>query len=175
MRYTLRLLTLDQLSRAAGLVCALELMRIRDAEGRKRLGDWPIEIGLWVGGAASPNRLKPLNANDTNAATRWLARYQNRPNSEKSPVPLKACPWCGTRFTPESFYFMPSRAASQNLCIKCENAECDFTRDRALPIVVVDEPIYRRLPAFIVATVDKFASLPWVRPKRCLPRARRPL
>jgi hypothetical protein len=162
MRYTLRLLTLDQLSRAAGLVCALELMRTRDAEHRKRLGEWPIEIGLWVGGAASPNRLKPLNANDTNAATRWLARYQSRPNSEKSPVPLKACPWCGTRFKPESFYFTPNRAAPQNLCIKCENAECDFTRDRALPIVVVDEPIYRRLPAFIIATVDKFANLPWV-------------
>ena len=162
MRYTLRLLTLDQLSRAAGLVCALELMRARDAQGRKRLSEWPIEIGLWVGGAASPNRLRPVNSNDTKAATRWLSRYQSRPNSEKSPVPLKACPWCGTRFKPESFYFTPSKAAPQNLCIKCENAECDFTRDRALPIVVVDEPIYRRLPAFIIATVDKFASLPWI-------------
>jgi hypothetical protein len=38
---------------------------------------------------------------------------------------------------------------------------CDFTGDRALPIVIVDQAIYRRLPAFIVATVDKFASLPW--------------
>jgi hypothetical protein len=28
--------------------------------------------------------------------------------------------------------------------------------------VAVDEPIYRRLPAFLIATVDKFASLPWV-------------
>jgi hypothetical protein len=27
MRYTLRLLTLDQLTRAAGVICALELMR----------------------------------------------------------------------------------------------------------------------------------------------------
>src|SRR5207344_2493893 len=35
-------------------------------------------------------------------------------------------------------------------------------RDRALPIVAVDEPIYRRLPAFLIATVDKFAALPWV-------------
>jgi hypothetical protein len=26
----------------------------------------------------------------------------------------------------------------------------------------VDEPLYRRLPAFLIATVDKFASLPWV-------------
>jgi hypothetical protein len=31
-----------------------------------------------------------------------------------------------------------------------------------LPIQAVDEPIYRRLPAFLIATVDKFASLPWV-------------
>jgi hypothetical protein len=28
--------------------------------------------------------------------------------------------------------------------------------------VAVDEPLYRRLPAFVIATVDKFASLPWV-------------
>jgi hypothetical protein len=162
MRYTLRLLTLDQLSRAAGLVCALELMRTREAEGSRRLGEWPIEIGLWVGGAASPNRMKPVNTNDTTAATTWLSRYQRRSNSEKSPVPLKACPWCGTRFKPESYYIVPNRTVAQNLCIKCENAECDFTRDRALPVLVVDEPIYRRLPAFIIATVDKFASLPWV-------------
>ena len=52
MRYTLRLLTLDQLSRAAGLVCALELER----EGAPdRYGTWPFEIGLWVGKAATPN------------------------------------------------------------------------------------------------------------------------
>ncbi len=28
----------------------------------------------------------------------------------------------------------------------------------------MDEPIYRRLPAFLIATVDKFANLPWVGP-----------
>lgn len=46
MRYTLRLLTLDQLSRAATVICALELERQQDVE---TLGDWPFEIGLWVG------------------------------------------------------------------------------------------------------------------------------
>ena len=25
----------------------------------------------------------------------------------------------------------------------------------------MDEPIYRRLPAFMIATVDKFAGMPW--------------
>src|SRR6266481_8791226 len=52
MRYTLRLLTLDQLSRAATLICALELERQKDVE---KLGPWPFEIGLWVGRAATPN------------------------------------------------------------------------------------------------------------------------
>lgn len=51
MRYTLRLLTLDQLGRAATLICALELERQRDV---KKLGQWPFEIGLWVGKAARP-------------------------------------------------------------------------------------------------------------------------
>ena len=46
--------------------------------------------------------------------------------------------------------------------IVCANWECDFSGDTPLPIVAVDEPLYRRLPAFLVATVDKFASLPWV-------------
>jgi hypothetical protein len=53
MRYTLRLLTLDQLSRAATLICALELERRKD---EKNLGAWPFEIGLWVGKAARLTR-----------------------------------------------------------------------------------------------------------------------
>ncbi len=48
------------------------------------------------------------------------------------------------------------------MVIRCANHACDFTGNRALPVLTVDEPIYRRLPAFLIATVDKFASLPWV-------------
>ena len=43
----------------------------------------------------------------------------------------------------------------------CVNRHCEFTRDNALPILAVDEPIYRRLPCFMIATVDKFAAMPW--------------
>jgi hypothetical protein len=52
MRYTLRLLTLDQLGRAATLICALELERQQNVE---KLGKYPFEIGLWVGQSATPN------------------------------------------------------------------------------------------------------------------------
>jgi hypothetical protein len=165
MRYTLRLLTLDQLARAAGVVCALELMRTDaknvDEKGRRRLGDWPIEIGLWVGSDASPNRLGRIGDADQTTAVGRVRRYKTG-QDKRAPAPLKACPWCGTAFKPVSFACKPNDSAPTNLEIRCVNTACDFTRDRPLPILTVDEPIYRRLPAFLIATVDKFASLPWV-------------
>jgi hypothetical protein len=165
MRYTLRLLTLDQLARAAGVVCALELLRTEpknvDEKGRRHLGDWPIEIGLWVGSDASPNRLGGKGNADQTTAVGRVRRYRTG-QDKRAPAPLKACPWCGTAFTPQSFACVPNDLAPTNMQIRCVNAACDFTRDRPLPILTVDEPIYRRLPAFLIATVDKFASLPWV-------------
>ncbi|HEV7516045.1 MAG TPA: DNA/RNA helicase, partial [Thermoanaerobaculia bacterium] len=46
LRYTLRLLTLDQLGRAATLICALEELRRADPA---RLGEVRFAVGLWVG------------------------------------------------------------------------------------------------------------------------------
>ena len=82
--------------------------------------------------------------------------------SKAHPAPLKACPWCGTEFTPSSFACIPNEHAPTNLEIRCVNTGCDFSRNRPLPILTVDEAIYRRLPAFVIATVDKFAGLPWL-------------
>ncbi|MGZ8409622.1 MAG: helicase-related protein, partial [Hyphomicrobium sp.] len=165
MRYTLRLLTLDQLARAAGVVCALELMRTdrryQDANSRPMLGTWPIEIGLWVGSDASPNKLGRRGDADETTAVGRVRRFKNG-RDKRAPAPLKACPWCGTEFSPASFACMPSDLAPRNLEIRCANTSCEFTRNRPLPILTVDEPIYRRLPAFLIATVDKFASLPYV-------------
>jgi hypothetical protein len=159
MRYTLRLLTLDQLARAAGLVCALELER---EEAVARYGQWPFEIGLWVGKAATPNILGRKGDGRSDSARAKARQFKADPKSKPSPIPLENCPWCGTRFGPDSFALLPNDDAPSELRIVCTNFECDFTRDRALPIVAVDEPIYRRLPAFLIATVDKFAALPWV-------------
>lgn len=163
MRYTLRLLTLDQLSRAAGVVCALELMRGEPAwmEGTKRLlGDWPIEIGLWVGSAASPNRLGGKGNPNPDTAVIRVKRFKT--SGREAPAPIKACPWCAWPFAADSFACTPNAIAPKNMEIRCTNADCDFTGARALPILTVDEAIYRRLPAFVIATVDKFAGLPWL-------------
>jgi Helicase conserved C-terminal domain len=160
MRYTLRLLTLDQLGRAATLICALELERQQDV---KRLGEWPFEIGLWVGNAATPNIMgKQGDGNDDSARMRVIHFKNSKTNAP--PIPLESCPWCGEKFVKNSFNLVPDEKAPTDLRITCVNRTCRFTRDQRLPIVAVDEPIYRRLPCFLIATVDKFAAMPWTGP-----------
>ena len=79
MRYTLRLLTLDQLGRAASLVCALELERRKDAG---RYGDWPFEIGLWVGKAGTPNRLGERGDNRSDSRAQQGQPVQEQPGRQ---------------------------------------------------------------------------------------------
>jgi len=157
MRYTLRLLTLDQLGRAATLICALELERQQHAD---QLGDWPFEIGLWVGRAATPNEMGRKGDQKDNTARSRTNRYKTG-KSDAPPIPLEECPWCGTAFKPDSFNLVPNPDHPTDLRITCVNRSCDFTRNNPLPILAVDEPIYRRLPCFLIATVDKLAAMPW--------------
>ena len=158
MRYTLRLLTLDQLARAAGLVCVLELER---EENPERYGEWPFEIGLWVGKAATPNFMGMKGDSRSGSARSKTAQFKSSPQTKPPPIPLENCPWCGERFGASSFNLLPNTDEPTELRVSCTNIDCEFSGDRALPIVAVDESIYRRLPAFLIATVDKFASLPW--------------
>lgn len=165
MRYTLRLLTLDQLGRAAGLMCALELEREQNPQ---RYGEWPFEIGLWVGKAATPNVMGRKNDGKSDTARTKVNQFKSDPQARPSPIPFEECPWCQTSFEPDSFNLDPDADNPTNLEITCSNFECDFSGHRPLPIVAVDEPLYRRLPAFVIATVDKFATLPWVGPSGAL-------
>jgi hypothetical protein len=73
MRYTLRLLTLDQLGRAATLICALELEREKDPT---KLGVWPFEIGLWVGQGATPNLMGQKGDKKEKTARKLTLDYQ---------------------------------------------------------------------------------------------------
>ncbi len=158
MRYTLRLLTLDQLGRAASVICALELERQKNQD---KWGPWPFEIGLWVGQGATPNELGGKGNKKEHTAVVKLKQFQDKSDRAPSPIPLEVCPWCGTPFKPSSFILRPNREEPKNLEISCCNPNCEFIGNNTLPVVAVDEPIYRRLPCFLIATVDKFAAMPW--------------
>jgi hypothetical protein len=150
MRYTLRLLTIQQFERAALLIAACEQIRNTAPVGtRERLGSQPISIGLWVGEAASPN--------SRSEAAKALDKLRNGvPVKEGNPIQLHRCPWCGKALGPSQYLLNAERT---RLVINCRNDKCEF--NGGLPVFVVDDDIYDHRPTLIIATVDKFASLPW--------------
>ncbi|KOR35614.1 hypothetical protein AM228_17620 [Planktothricoides sp. SR001] len=162
MRYTLRLLTLDQLERATRLICALELIRKNHPDNLKKLGQWPFEIGLWVGQSATPNRMGKKGDKNPDSARQITLNFKKDSKRSRSPIPLEKCPWCGEKFTPDSFWLHPDESHPTQLLVKCQNFDCEFSEENNhLPIIAIDESIYRRLPCFLISTVDKFAGLPW--------------
>ena len=98
----------------------------------------------------------------TTARAKTIA-YQSG-SSKASPIPLETCPWCGTKLKPNSFRLVAEGGSSRtNLQLdRAATCRAAFRGKNPLPIVAVDEPLYRRVPCFVIATVDKFASLPWV-------------
>jgi len=148
MRYTLRLLTRQQYTRAARMICALELLRSEKPE----LGNTPITIGLWVGNAASPNTFAVAQKAVEDAAQgdkRDAAMY----------LVIEKCPWCGHEFDAPLNYKM----SSTEFRFACTNPNCEIGKiDHGLiPCNVVDEALYKDPPTLLIATIDKFARLTW--------------
>ncbi len=167
MRYTLRLLTLQQFQRAAALICACEdTRRTALSNGDARWGQTPFRIGLWVGGSTTPNWTR-----DADESVK--AEHGGKPRSGSvggvgSVHQLTNCPWCGTKIDPGK-HIKPVKYSdgSCRTLIYCgaKFGQCKFSGKEApgegLPVIVVDEEIYRRLPSLLITTVDKFAQLPW--------------
>jgi hypothetical protein len=157
MRYTLRLLTAQQFQRAAALVCAAEVLRRED---QRTWGEEPFRIGLWVGGSVSPNWYKE--------AADQITEVRDSPSSKRTGVlQTLVCPWCGTKL--RAHRDLKPDDDRRRILLYCPSGEgqdpCPFSEMRSpgegLPILTVDEEIYRLLPSMVVATVDKLAQLPW--------------
>lgn len=149
MRYTLRLLTLQQFERAAGLICALQALRDSDQELSARA---EFSVGLWVGQGATPN-----NVADAARALRSLNDDQD-PGEKGNPVQLLRCPWCGAALAPRDYH---ADKIADRLTVRCPDDSCRFSGGRGLPIHLVDSDVYRARPSLVIGTVDKFAMLAW--------------
>jgi hypothetical protein len=151
MRYTLRLLTIQQFQRAAALLCACEVLRMKDPV---KWGDYRFSIGLWLGMQGTPN--------SHDDSRRALIRIQKDPSEEgANPCVLESCPWCGELLTPDDYW---ADGEAFRTRVACPRSECPFSTSNCssgLPVVVVDEEIYRECPSLLIATVDKFAQMPW--------------
>lgn len=161
MRYTLRLLTAQQFQRAAALVCAAEVLRRQAVDvGDFRWGETPFRIGLWVGGAVSPNSYSD--------AAEDVEKAREAGSGLKSKVlQVLTCPWCGEPLRAQ--HDLEVNELRRRVFLYCPRAEgrdaCPFSKRKSegegLPIHTIDEEIYRLAPSLLIATVDKLAQLPW--------------
>jgi hypothetical protein len=179
MRYTLRLLTLQQFQRATLLICALEVIRNKDFDPKRvfDLGTERISIGLFVGGGSLPN-----SWNDKHGMLEVINKIQsqigNRSAENSGPLntvlPFTECPWCGTELFQE--YALNNVNHKKDvpygidgqLRICCNSRSCAFSgrgssnrpgENESLPVRLFDDDIYKYPPTLLFGTVDKFAAL----------------
>ncbi|GGH18113.1 hypothetical protein FAZ19_11930 [Sphingobacterium alkalisoli] len=185
MRYTLRLLTLQQFQRATILICALEVIRKANFEipNNYSLGGAKITIGLFVGGDSLPNNWtgsgdrKGMKENLMDISEQISSHRKANKDIEtiilKTNLPFVECPWCGSdlfihesllNVSPNHFNGRYRKESPVNIC--CNNKKCDFHNKgtffgegESIPFLLFDEDIYRFPPTLLFGTVDKFAAL----------------
>ncbi len=153
LRYTLRLLTTQQRDRLTKMVIAAEMERQRQYP---RYGKEPISIGFWVGGGVTPNKFDDLKDNPD---------YPDAARNNKNLLykQLLTCPFCGKELIKDNYHIDYDKKSVE---IYCEDENCIFYKYKmpsrmSIPVYLVDEEIYNKCPTVILATVDKFANLPW--------------
>ncbi len=139
MRYTLRLLTVQQFERASRLVLACEWMR-RDANNRgdTSLGEEAFSIGLWVGRGATPNTVEEARREDGRLKARQLVR----------------CPACRS----DECLKWDAAPDSNRYIVESTGHTCPF-QGTGLPVHTIDEEIYAAAPSLLIGTIDKFAQI----------------
>jgi len=147
MRYTLRLLTLQQFSRAAAVILACEAIRrgkVPISGHTPDLGEQPFSIGLWVGGDATPNDVETAAG---------LIGVRGGP----TPVQIKNCPACNSALV----WTVKRRGGRpEAIEVRCLNSSCLLHHGKEpLPVATVDQDIYRIRPTLLIGTVDKFAQI----------------
>jgi hypothetical protein len=158
MRYTLRLLTTQQFTRAAGLICCMELIRVEN-----KIGGHPFSIGVWVGGSVTPLR-RGEAISELNKITGKNYSYKDHK------FLLTKCPYCSTDFSrvdkaPAALRWpafqqekSPFTKNEKTVVFRCPDRSCPFN-GQPLPVWVIDEDIYDQRPSLVIATVDKFAQV----------------
>ncbi|HEY9671440.1 MAG TPA: helicase-related protein [Waterburya sp.] len=153
-RFPLRLLTLQQTQRMADVIGVADLVRREQQDPRlSGRGVDGFAVGYFVGAEATPNEIvnpsyryaNPKDsvnwsqASDANARQRWKR--------------VISCPHCRT--TTVLVDFDPSTV---RVIHRCTQPNCAFPNGE-IPVYVIDNEIYRKLPCVIVGTIDKLASL----------------
>ena len=132
LRFPLRMLSVQQLQRAAAFVFEAEKER-QSLLGDSAQDSDPLTLGYYVGSSSTPNSIRDDDLN----------RIEDDPE-EVLMVPN--CPGCGSEV---HVAVDRDRQRIKHVCDNCG----------VLPVFVTDEEIYRYTPALLVGTVDKMATI----------------
>lgn len=191
MRYTLRMLNLDQFQRANILISALDIIRSKEPQN---YGTVRFSSGIWVGRSLTPNKYKDKQDGVDYGYNSNMELYIH--NIEKggkykvlySPF-LFNCPCCGNRLVKvetkekkiigEWGYFKPFKKGDKkdptgDFVVSCTNNNChyytekskvtyDDVKNNCFPFYTVDDEIYLKRPSLLFGTVDKYAQIAWKR------------
>ncbi|WP_379066204.1 DEAD/DEAH box helicase family protein [Mesorhizobium sp. UC74_2] len=176
MHYPLRLLTVQQAQRLARLLAQAELVRVQE-----NVPGAPFEIGFWVGGGNTPNRVEKPGGGVLDDIAMIPASNSARGADEEALLngsapgvsgyraanaawnKLPTCPFCSSE-TPTALRLFPDE--HHRLGIVCLNPRCDWNvlhrpkgRQVPLPFLLTDADIYRRAPSILLGTIDKLALI----------------
>jgi hypothetical protein len=180
MRYTLRMLTLQQFQRATMLIFALDVIR-KDKFSLPEaysLGQERITIGLFVGGGSLPNGWETTSFSkgmkeELNDISEQISNIGIDKKKISTVLPFTSCPWCGgelfidkdlKNISPNHTREDGSYGRDNQLNIACNSKGCTFHSKRSsptksLPFRLFDDDIYKHPPTLLFGTVDKFAAL----------------
>ena len=157
MRYTLRLLTMDQGERLVRLMGGMNEIASSSSDERISSGQ-RFRVGMWIGKKASPNRIR--GTRDQNDAQSILVAQKQGSVPKSRVIMFEACPWCGDDSVRDPNNWQMSQINGKEALIgRCSDVECIFHGESGIPFTCIDEDIYNNPPSVLLGTVDKFVQL----------------
>lgn len=151
LKYPLRLLAVQQLDRVLAIVMKANAVRENTAE---LAACTPFEVGFFVGKNNTPNKISPmevLSSRGDKNQNKGLILESDQDTLNEYYRFIDTCPCCGKKQVNVQF-----NRETWKLEHVCDNPECQIN---ALPLLIVDNEIYRYLPSVVVSTIDKMAML----------------
>ena len=150
LKYPLRLLAVQQLDRVLTVVMKANYVK-NQSKVLKTTNDF--SVGFFVGKNNTPNKItatEQLSARSDSASVRKnLIIDSDEETLNEYYRFIDTCPVCGKKQVSVKFDF-----EKWTLNHFCTNPDCKID---TLPILIVDNDIYRMLPTVLVSTVDKMA------------------
>ena len=151
LKYPLRLLAVQQLDRVLTVVMKAEEVRKESTELSQSN---PFQVGFFVGKNNTPNNIntkEPLSDRGRKNKPSNLIIESDQDTLNEYYRFIDTCPYCGKKHV--NLRFNKNNWRLEHVC---DNPDCHIT---VLPLLIVDNEIYRYLPSLIVSTVDKMAML----------------